>query len=135
MNQEQKSIWKVILFNIEEEGKIHQISEKPGKHLESIKNLYFTVTPASDVKQDVMEVGELSLLFNNSKVHAVHLTTSFSAELLSEAFEPFTLNQPLDKSQGITGYYRDYSTLKNEFGEFITYQVKILLECIIIKES
>jgi hypothetical protein len=135
MNQKQRTIWKVIKFNIEGEGEIQQINEKLGKHIEGIKGIHVSIVPTSVVKDEFIEVGELSLLFNNQKDHAAHITSSYNPVTLSEAFEPLELNQSLHISHRIIGYYRDLGTIRNEFTEFITHEVKVLLECIIKEES
>jgi len=135
MQTKQSVIWKQIKFNIESEGEIHQINEKLGQHIEGIKGIHVSIIPTSEVKDEFIEVGELSLLFNNQKDHAVHFTSSYSPEMLSEAFESLELNQSLHISHRITGYYRDLGILRNEFTEFITHEVKILLECTIKEES
>ena len=135
MQKKQQVIWKQIKFNIEGEGEIHQINEKLGKHIEGIKGIYVSIVPSSVVKDEFLEVGELSLLFNNQKDHAIHITSAYSPEMLSEAFEALELNQSLHISHRITGYYRDLGTLRNEFTEFITHEVKVLLECIIKSAS
>jgi hypothetical protein len=130
----QRVIWKVIRFNIEGIGQIQQISEKLGHHIEGIKGIHVSIVPTSEVKEETHDVGELSLSFNNQKDHTVHITSNYNPDVLSQAFEAFELNQPLH-SHRIEGYYRDLGNLVNEFGEFITHEVRILLECTIKSES
>ena len=131
MKDKQRTIWKIFSFDIEGIGQIQQINEKLGQHIEGIKGIYVSIVPTNDVIDETHDVGELSLLFNNQKEHAVHISSEYNPELLSKTFEPFTLNQPLDINHRITGYYRDNGSLKNEFDEFINHKVKILLECTI----
>jgi hypothetical protein len=135
MNQKRRVIWKVIKFNIEGEGEIYQINEKLGQHIEGIKAIHVSINPKSVVVDDCIEVGELSLLLNNQKDHAVHITSYYSPETPSEAFNALELNQSLHINPRIIGYYRDLGTLRNETTEFITHEVKVLLECIIKEES
>jgi hypothetical protein len=135
MQQKQRIIWKVIRFNIDGIGQIQQIREKLGYHIEEIKSIYVSIVPSSEVKDETHDVGELSLSFNNRKDHTVHITSNYNPDLPSQAFDPFELNQGIHISPRIDGYYRDYGSLQNEFGEFIIHEVKILLECSIKTES
>ena len=91
----------MIRFNIDGIGQIQQISEKLGQHIEGIKGIHVSIVPSSEVKDETHDVGELSLSFNNKKDHTVHITSNYNPELLSQAFEPFELNQPLGISQRI----------------------------------
>lgn len=122
-------IWKVIRFNIDGIGQIQQISEKLGHHIAGIKGIHVSIVPSSGVNEEIHDVGELSLSFNNQKDHTVHITSNFNPDLPSQAFQPFELNQPFHVSHRIEGYYRDCGTLRNAFGEFIIHEVRILLEC------
>ena len=83
MQKKQQVIWKQIKFNIEGEGEIHQINEKLGQHIEGIKGIHVSIVPSSVVKDEFLEVGELSLLFNNQKDHAIHITPAYCPETLS----------------------------------------------------
>ena len=130
-----RKIWKVINFNIDEAGEILQINEKLGIHLGTVIGIHVSIRPSAYINSEIKEAGELSLSFNNQVDHTVHQTASYSPELLSEAFVPLQLNQNLDKNKRISGYYRDYNSLKNELGEFVTYKLNILLECSIKQES
>jgi hypothetical protein len=134
MNQKRRVIWKVIKFTIEGEGEIYQINEKLGQHLDGIKSIHVSIFPTSQITGEFPEVGELSLSFNGQKEHSVHLISGYNPKPLSEAFEALELNQTL-RNHNITGYYRDSATMRNEFTEFITHEVKVLLECIIKEES
>lgn len=131
----ERTIWKSIRISVESEKEIKQISEKVGKHLGTIQHIYVSVIPTSAIKTPIREVGELSLSFNNNKEHTVHVYSEYCPGTPSNTFSPLVIQQVLNENQRITGYYRDLGSLKNEFREFINYQLQILLECIIKEPS
>ena len=135
MERNQRIIWKVIRFNIDGEKQIQQISEKLGHHITGIKGIWVSIVPSSKIIDEIHDAGELSLSFNNQKEHSVHITSNYNPDLPSQPFEPFELNQLLQAGHRIEGYYRDSGTLKNQYGEFIIHEVKILLECTINAKS
>lgn len=127
--QQTHKIWKVIELEVQQALAILNIDEKLAQHISGIKSVSIHCIPYSLMQADVPECGELSVSINNRKDLILHTTTSYTSDLPRDLESTLNLNAKLDENSRITGYYRDYGTMKNSGGELIPYRVKIIIEC------
>ena len=123
------SFWKVITIDVDVDNSIKQIDEKLPAHLDIIQSLVVSCNPRTNIEASIAECGELSLSLNNKKEHVLHTITDFTEQLPMELGQTLPLNAKLESNTILGGYYRDFGKMKEEDGQFVPYQVKLLMEC------
>lgn len=128
-NEAHTSYWKVIAFDVDEANSIHQLEGKLPGHLDSIQSVVISCNPIEKLDATIPECGELSLCLNNRKAHVLHTITNYTAELSDKIGQTLELHANLESNAKYGGYYRDFGKLKNGNGDFVPYQVKLMMNC------
>ncbi len=128
-NEVHKSYWKVIAFDVDEAKSIHQLGGKLAGHLDTIQSVVISCNPIVQLDAVIPECGELSLNLNNRKEHVLHTITNYTAELSDKIGQTLELHANLESNARYGGYYRDFGELKDGNGDFVPYQVKLMLNC------
>ena len=125
--------WEILKLEISQLGQIVQFEKKLAKHIQSIEQISIIAIPKRAKEDAVVECGELSMSFNNSKDHQLHTIVGYLSKMPKDIDQNLNINAAIEPNTIITGYYRDFKQMRDQFREPMPYTVKVLLKCRIKK--
>ena len=126
----QKTVFVTQSISVDNPEQIIKIDYKFGSHIQSIHAVSFHILTGNTIAMEKPQCGELSLSVNNGKDLMIHTTPTACFNFSENINQELPVDVILEKNSRLSGYYRDYGTLKDENDDFVSYHLKIIYECV-----
>jgi hypothetical protein len=128
MNQGENTRRKWVIIPVQVSGKgLYEIDFRMPANVDRCEGMMLSVKQQI-ADRDFKRLGELSLELNSRKVHPIHLMLDYLANSIAPKKEPLSLEESLQQSAHIGGFYRDYSDNNYTLNIYLACRTKPIMQ-------
>jgi hypothetical protein len=128
MNTAENTRRKWVIIPVQVSGKgLYEIDFRMPANVDRCEGMMLSVKQQI-ADRDFRRLGELSLELNSRKVHPIHLMLDYLANSIAPKKEPLSLEESLQQSAHIGGFYRDYSDNNYTLNIYLACRTKPIMQ-------